>query len=91
MLLNVVVVALGVVAAIAWGTAALAVIGLIRYRRPELSLGRLSVSGHLFFRRDTFRPEAAGLWRRMVTSACVFLCTVIALAVLAIVGAAPPS
>ena len=91
MLLNVIITALGGVAVLAWGAAVVTIIGLIRYRRPDLSLGRLAVSGHLFFRSDSFRPEAAGLWRRLVTCVGVFLCAVIALAVVAFVSASRPS
>ena len=90
-MLNAIVAVLVGVTVLAWGTAAVTAIGLLRHRRSDISLGRLAVSGHLFFKRDTFGPEATVLWRRLVTCFVVFMCTVIALAAVAIMMAAPPT
>jgi uncharacterized iron-regulated membrane protein len=61
-----------IIAAGAWCLALVAGVALLRYRRQDISLLRLWFDGARWFRRDTFRPEAAPAWRLFIGGAIVF-------------------
>ena len=69
-----------VIAAGAWGVAIVAGFMLVRQRRAEISLWRLAFDGLRWFRRDTFRPEAAPTWRAFMAGWVVFMACVVAVA-----------
>jgi hypothetical protein len=62
-----------VIGAAAWAVAIGAGLALARHRRADISLLRLWFDGLRWFKRDTFRPEAAPLWRVFVASWLVLL------------------
>ena len=73
----------GVVAAVAvvsWGVSFVAWLALLPKRRADISLNRMLFYDNLCsLRRDTFRPEAARLWRLHVTGLCVFVVSAVAI------------
>ena len=69
-----------IVAVGAWGIAIFSGLTLLRRRRAGLSLLGLWFDGLRWFRRDTFRPEAATTWYVFIGGWAAFLACVVAVA-----------
>lgn len=82
-------IALLVIAASAWCVAVFSALALVSKRRADISFMRLWFDGMRWFKRDTFRPEAAATWRLFIWGWVVFIACVIAVALYTIVRTLP--
>ncbi len=77
----------GVVAVLAWLSAALHAVLLLGHRRDDISLFALAWRGYLFFAPDTWKESGRGLHRRFLRSALVFFLAVVGGMVAGVFGA----
>jgi len=71
-----------ILAAASWGVFIVAGIALVGKRSPDVSLFRLWFDGMRWFRPETFRPEARGLWYVFLGGFVAFFACILAVALL---------
>ncbi|TWT12705.1 hypothetical protein [Reyranella sp. CPCC 100927] len=76
-------------AAIAWLLAVVTGIRLIQQRSGRLSTGAMMVRGMAWFDHRNFKPEAAGLHRTFLLAFAGFFICILAIAIIAVLGARP--